>query len=234
LEQETLASRLERSLIQLGEINSITIDRSPAMSTAVETKTHYTPEDLLAMPDGKSYELVGGQLVERNMGAESSWVGGQIHSSLNRYCRELKVGWAFPADNGYQCFPHEPKLVRRPDVSFIRFGRLAGETPPSGWIRIAPDLAVEVISPNDTVYELEGKLEDYKRVSVPLIWVISPRSRTVRVYRSGGSCDDLHEDDVLSGEDIIPGFRCLIRDVLLPRERSPEAAPIPDGPNGHG
>jgi hypothetical protein len=50
------------------------------MSTAVATRTQYTPEDLLAMPDGKSYELVGGQLVERNVGLESSWVGGRLHS----------------------------------------------------------------------------------------------------------------------------------------------------------
>jgi hypothetical protein len=52
------------------------------MSTALATKTQYTPEDLLATPDGKSYELVGGQLVERNMGLESSWVGGRLHSRL--------------------------------------------------------------------------------------------------------------------------------------------------------
>ncbi len=78
------------------------------MSASVATQTRYTPDDLLAMPDGKSYELVGGQLVKRNMGAESSWVGGQVYFALRRHCGQHKAGWAFPADNGYQCFPHDP------------------------------------------------------------------------------------------------------------------------------
>ncbi len=106
------------------------------MSTAVATKTRYTPEDLLAMPDGKSYELVDGQLVERNMGAESSWVGGRLLSRLDRFCEEHGLGWALPTDNGFQCFPHQPKLVRRPDVSFVRYGRLPGGVLPAGWIKI--------------------------------------------------------------------------------------------------
>src|SRR5437762_2327476 len=131
------------------------------MSTAVETKTHYTPEDLLAMPDGKNYELVGGQLVERNMGVESSWVGGRLHSRLDRFCEEHGTGWALPADSGYQCFPHEPSLVRRPDVSFVRYGRFPSGSLPKGWAKIPPDLAVEVVSPNDRADEVEEKLEDY-------------------------------------------------------------------------
>ena len=199
----------------------------------VATQTQYTPEDLLAMPDGKSYELVGGQLVERNMGAESSWIGGCLLSRLNRFCEEHEVGWAFPADNGYECFAHAPGLVRKPDVSFIRCSRLPGRKLPKGWVKVSPDLAVEVVSPNDTVYELEDKLEDYQKAGVPLVWVIYPNSRTVRVHRADGSITYLHEDDVLSGEDIIPGFRCPLREVLPIREPSPERQQIPNEPNGH-
>ena len=99
--------------------------------------TNYTPEDLLAMPDGKRFELVGGQLVERKTGLESSWVGGQIHSRLDGHSKEHSLGWVLPADNGYQCFPHDPGLVRRPDVSFIRYRRLPGEVLPTGWGKIS-------------------------------------------------------------------------------------------------
>ena len=108
------------------------------MSTAVATKTRYTPEDLLAMPDGKSYELVDGQLVERNMGFESSWIGGRLLIRLGSYCEEHGLGWAVPADAGYQCFPHDPDLVRKPDVSFVRLGRLPGGVVPKGWAKIPP------------------------------------------------------------------------------------------------
>ena len=202
------------------------------MSTAVVTKTHYTPEDLLDMPDGKSYELVGGRLVERNMGIESSWVGSRLLSRLDRFCEEQQIGWALQADSGYQCFPHDPGLVRKPDVSFVRRGRFPGDVLPRGWATIPPDLAVEVVSPNDRVYELEEKLGDYRKVDVPLVWVIYPESRTVLVYRHDGSVSLLQEDDELSGEDVIPGFRCLIRDILPPRQQTD--TPIADARASEG
>ena len=119
------------------------------MSTAIATEARYTPEDLLAMPDGKRYELVDGRLVERKMGAESSWVGTRLASRLDRFCEDNNLGIVWAADNGYQCFAHAPGLVRRPDVSFVKKGRLPGDVAPKGWVKIPPDLAVEVVSPND-------------------------------------------------------------------------------------
>ncbi len=202
------------------------------MSTAIATETRYTPDDLLAMPDGKSYELVNGQFVERNMGAESSLVGGELHFRMRLHCQDHGLGLVFPADNGYQCFAHDPGRVRKPDVSFVRHGRLPGNVVPEGWVTIPPDLAVEVISPNDSYEEVEEKLDDYEKAGVPLIWVISPRSRTEMVYRANGSVTRLREDDDLSGEDVIPRFRCPLREILPPREPAEEAQPAPTGPNG--
>jgi Uma2 family endonuclease len=188
------------------------------MSAAFVTKTHYTPEDLLNMPDSKSYELVNGQLAQRKTGTESSWVAGQLLERIVRLCREQGIGWAFPADSGYQCFPHDPTIVRKPDVSFVRYGRFPGGVLPKGWIKIPPDLAVEVVSPNDTTYELDEKLEDYTKAGVPLVWVINPNSRISWVVRGDGSGGHLNEDNELLGEDVIPGFRCLLRDILPTRE----------------
>jgi len=204
------------------------------MSTAVETETQYTPEDLLAMPDGKSYELVGGQLVERKMGIESDWVAGEVHALLREHCKEHGLGWALSSESGYQCFPHEPGRVRKPDVSFVRYGRFPGGVLPKGWAKVPPDLAVEVVSPNDVVDELDEKVTDYKKVGVPLIWVIYLRSRTVMVYRGDGSVSLLHEADELSGEDIIPGFCGPVREILPRSEPPTEAPPNPKGTNGAG
>jgi Uma2 family endonuclease len=104
---------------------------------------------------------------------------------------------------------------------------------PKGWARIPPDLAVEVISPNETAYELEDKLEDYQKVGVRLIWVINPKTRTVRVHRGDGSVSYLHEDEELSGEDVVPGFRCPVRAIFpLRGQPAAEAPPGPTGPNG--
>jgi Uma2 family endonuclease len=205
------------------------------MSTAVATEARrYTPEDLLAMPDGKSYELVNGQLVERNMGAESSRVGTRLCSRLDLFCEEHDLGSVWGADNGYQCFPHARGLVRRPDVSFVKKGRLPGDVSPKGWVRIAPDLAVEVVSPNDTAEELEEKLDDYDKAGVRLLWVIYPEARKARIYRLEGPPAVLGEDDELSGEDVIPGFRCPLRAILPPLAPAGEAGATPAGPNEGG
>ncbi len=203
------------------------------MSMSVAAQTQYTPEDLLAMPDGDCYELVGGQLLERQMGMESSLVGSRLLSRLQRFCEEQGQGWTFNSDNGYQCFPHEPSLVRRPDLSFIRHGRLPGGMVPKGWAKIPPDLAVEVVSPNDNAYQLDDKLEDYEKVGVPLVWIVYPNSRTVLIRRSDGTMSHLHEDDILSGENVIPGFQCSVREIFPPLEPTAEAQPSPTGPNGH-
>ena len=136
--------------------------------------------------------------------------------------RRSHPGWVFPADNGFQCFPLKPVLVRKTDVSFVRYGRLPGEVLPEGWIKIPHDLAVEVVSPNDEVEELEGKLDDYQQVGVALIWVIYPKSRSVMVHRNNRSVSRLLESDELSGEDVIPGFRCPVHELFPRREPVPE------------
>ena len=159
---------------------------------------------------------------------------GTSTSSSRLFCREHDLGKVWPADNGYQCFPHAPGLVRRPDVSFVKKGRLPGDVSPKGWVKIPPDLAVEVVSPNDSAEELEEKLDDYRKAGVPLIWVIYPEQRKARVFRLDGPAVELEEDDDLSGEDIIPGFRCPLREILPRRAPAEEPHTTPAGPNGAG
>src|SRR5579864_1637883 len=124
---------------------------------AIDTR-QYTAEELLAMPEGVRFELVDGQLVERNGGAISSWVGGILYHFLIAHCLRKNLEWVWPADNGYQCFPGHPSMVRKPDVSFIRRGRLPDERLPEGFLTIPPELAVEVLSPNDLAYEVDEKI----------------------------------------------------------------------------
>jgi Uma2 family endonuclease len=183
------------------------------MSTAVE-KT-YTPEDLLAMPDRKKYELVAGHLVERPMSRLSSWVGGQVYTLLNIFVAERQSGWVWPADQGYACYPDAPGKVRFPDVSFIRKERLPDALTSEGYTHIPPDLAVEVLSPNELAYEVENKVLEYLNAGVALVWVINPEARTVYIHRGDGSVGWLREEDELSGEDVVPGFRCHVA-VLFP------------------
>jgi Uma2 family endonuclease len=197
------------------------------MSTAT-AKSLYTPEDLLTMPDADRYELVDGRLVERHTGAWSSYIGGQLFVLMDHCCTKNSAGWVWPADCSYQCFRKSPAKVRRPDVSFIRLGRLPGERAPDGHIPIAPDLAVEVLSPNDLDYETDQKVDEYLTAGVLLVWVINPESRTVLIYRADGSISGLREHDELSGEDVFPQFRCRVADLFVsPAAHAPAAPPNP-------
>jgi Uma2 family endonuclease len=190
------------------------------MATVV-LEERVTPEDLLAMPSEINYELVNGELVKRNMGAESSWIASNLIWLFGSIYGRKKPGHLFTTDCGYQCFPDDPDKVRRPDVSFVRKGRFPGERVPRGYIRIAPDLVVEVMSPNDLASEISVKVEEYLDAGVPLVWVISPDAETVIIHRVDGSVTKLHLKDELRGEDILPEFCCRVSDLFVDVEEEP-------------
>jgi len=178
----------------------------------------YTPEDLLSMPDGKHFELVDGELRGIEMGAESAWIAGELSAFLWHKTSRPRIGWVFGATTGYQCFPDAPGKVRKPDASFIKLGRLPDEKIPKGHIRIAPELAVEVVSPHDLYSEVTVKVDEYLAAGVPLVWVIDPETRSVSVSRQDGSTEVLRDHETLSGEDLIPGFSCSVADLFPPSD----------------
>ncbi|SRR5579871_676714 len=183
----------------------------------VASEKRYTPEDLLSMPDGDHYELVDGRLVERKMSLWSSYVAGVIFRMLDLFCRENRLGWVLPEGTSYQCFPALPSRVRRADVSFIRSQRYSlAQATTDGHCPIAPDLAVEVISPNDTAYEIDEKVREFLDVGVPLVWVVNPEQRTVEIHRPNGPGTILRENEEINGEDVIPGFRSRVGDFMEP------------------
>jgi Uma2 family endonuclease len=184
------------------------------MATAA-VQNQYQPEDLLEMEAGHRYDLVNGQLVERNMGAKSALVGLNVTALLKTHTQPKNLGLVFPSDCGYQAFPDEPKRVRFPDGSFIRQGRLPGDKAPEGHVRIPPDLMIEVVSPNDAAWEIDQRVDDFLRAGTRLVWVIYPDTRTVLVHRQGGSSARLGASDQLSGEDVLPGFTCSVADLFV-------------------
>lgn len=180
----------------------------------------YTPEDLLELPDGKYFELVGGELVETAMSLESAWVASQVTERLNAVVRGGDGGVVMTDSASYQCFPDAPSKVRRPDVSYIRRGRLAPAQFQFGHCTIHPDLAVEVVSPNDLYYEVEIKVDEYLSAGVSLVWVINPGLRYVRVFTPDGGIRQLEGDDELTGGDIIPDFCVCVSDLFPPADLS--------------
>jgi Uma2 family endonuclease len=189
------------------------------MATGFATEI-VTPEQLAAMPNDKDFELVDGRLVERKMGNKSNWIATQLTRLLSNYVDENRLGWVFAFEAGYRLDPARPNNVRKPDVSFVRLGRLPNEEPADAYDQLAPDLAAEVISPSDTFRELEEKVMEYLQAGVRLVWVISPVLHTVTVYRPDGTITALRDSDELTAGDVVPGFRCKVSDLFaMPNAR---------------
>lgn len=175
------------------------------------------------LPDPHRYELVDGMVEEKDMGSLSSWVGGELYALLREYCRAHKYGWAWHADAGFDCFHSD--TVRFPDVAVMQYGRLTNEELPDGHIGIAPDLAAEVVSPNDRIDDLERKLLDYRRAGVRLVWLVFPALRIARVHRPDRTITELAENELLTGETVLPGFHVRVGDLFPVRPVAPNPTP---------
>lgn len=172
----------------------------------------FTPDDLLHL-DEPGYELLDGHLVEKPMGAKASAVNVALTGLLAPFVRSARLGFLLDGDGGYELFSNRPH-VRKPDVSFIRRGRLPDDVLPDGWVKIPPDFAAEVISPNDKAEEVMTKAMEWLGVGVRLLWVISPVSRSVLVLRLGGGAAWAGPGGTLGGEDVMPGFACPVDELF--------------------
>lgn len=174
-----------------------------------------TPADLLALPDdGRVFELVNGEFVEKNVGVLSGRVEGIVFRRIDDFCEAHQAGQTFTGTTGIRCFPDDPSKVRKPDAFFIRADRFRDSYWQDGFLTIAPDLAAEVISPDDLATEIGEKVEEYLAAGVLLVWVIDPEVKTVVIHRNDGSVTKLHLNDELPGENVLPGFSCKVRDLF--------------------
>jgi len=137
------------------------------------------------MQDEDRYELVRGRLVERKSGAVSDRVTTRILSRLDRYVEAMNLGTVLGSETGYRCVPKDPKRVRKPAVSFIAGSRLREAELPEGYMEIAPDPAMESVSPYDLLHERKG--EECLAADVRLVWVAGARQRTAIIYCRDGS-----------------------------------------------
>ena len=174
-----------------------------------------TAQDLLEMPDdGRRYELVKGELREVSpSGWEASFVGAQIVAAIGPFVKRHGLGAVTMADGGYR-FEVEPDTVRAPDMAFVRAERLPTRAELVGYADVAPDLAVEVVSPNDTRREVAEKVAYYLAQGVPLVWTVWPGSLSVEAHRPGQAPKTFRVGDVLTAEDILPGFRLPVADIF--------------------
>lgn len=182
---------------------------------AVPEKKVWTDEAFMALPDdGHRYEIVNGELVDMgNSGALHGYVCSLLLAALMNYILPKKLGVILDSSTAFK-MKNDNK--RSPDIAFFAKERLQGmEELPSGFLEGAPDLAVEVLSPGNTVEEIDEKIAEYFENGSRLVWVISPNQHYVLVYRSAQEPDRLLKSiDFLDGEDVIPGFTLAVADLF--------------------
>lgn len=173
-----------------------------------------TAEEFAKMPsDGKKYDLVKGHLVEV---CRPKYIHGRLQTRLARYLdvhtEEHDLG-AVVTESGH-ILARNPDTVRGPDVAFISKARLATQEP-TGFIPGGPDLAVEIVSENDTVTEVMDKLKEYFRAGTRMVMVVYPNTQQVYVYE--GSMTNVRIVDIdgtLDGGEVLPGFKLPLRDLF--------------------
>lgn len=186
--------------------------QSPAKTYTVEEFWNYAhlPENA-----GRRLELVNGEIHEMvPTGGEHGEVGGELFGLIWSYNRIHKLGRVTNAETGYVLTIREDNkpFVRAPDVGFVSLRR-APEPFASDFIPMPPDLAVEVVSPGDLAEEVETKVQNYLQYGVQLVWLLYPATKTIMVRRRG-VITELTQEDVLSGEDVLPGFEVKVSDIF--------------------
>lgn len=183
---------------------------------AMSTSTLMTAEQLFALsPRLPRAELIEGELHEMSPSSlDHIIIAGRLISRLGPFVYEHQLGEVGSSEGGF-VIERDPDTVLAPDIVFISHTRLAQIRGPKGFAVGAPDLAVEVLSPDDRPKEVERKAERWISAGVKLVWVINPRTRTATIYRPGVDPITISAADDLTGEDVVPGFRCRLGDILV-------------------
>lgn len=173
-----------------------------------------TAEELLQLhlPNRRT-ELVGGVLVVREpAGFQHGAVAMRLAMQLGTFVVAHQRGTVVAAETGFT-LRRDPDTVRAADVAFVSSERCP-DPDTRGFAELAPDLVVEVLSPDDRPGAVLAKVADWLTAGCRLVWLVEPTLRLARVFRADGSVVLLGSHDVLDGEDVLPGFTCALASVL--------------------
>ncbi len=175
-----------------------------------------TADELLRLPSGEfRYELLDGVLHTMSpAGASHGYVANKIGYLLTDYVERHQLGAIFGAETGF-ILRRNPDTVRAPDSSFVSIETLRRVgLPAKGFFVGAPELAVEVLSPDDRPGNIKEKLADWFNGGVHCVWLVDPRVFTITVYSSPDESCVLTVADVLNGAPVLPGFQCPVKTVF--------------------
>ena len=194
----------ERELPQVIPVSS---DEAPANAAVM------TAQDLFELGDIGRTELIKGELVRMPpTGHIHGYVEFRFGKILSIFVDERKLGRVMGGEVGI--YTHrDPDTVRGADVVFISNERLA-QVQSDSYLDIAPELIVEIASPNDRWYDIDDKLTEYLKIGVQIVWVANPHRHQIHVYRSLTEIEILTVDDTLSGNSVLPGFSVPVAELF--------------------
>jgi Uma2 family endonuclease len=171
-----------------------------------------TAEQLLRATGLGRCELVRGELTGRPYaGCEEGVIAAHIAGTLGEFVHRCQLG-VVVSGTGFQTACN-PDTVRAPDVAFVCAQRVPARLP-RGYFEGAPDLAVEVLSPDDRASEVMAKVEDWLEASCREVWVVDPKTQTVSVHRSRNETLILHAADRLTSDPLLPGFSVSVAEIF--------------------
>ena len=172
-----------------------------------------TAAELLRAQDIGRCELVRGELRMMVLpGFEHGRLQSRIGTRLGTFADARRLG-AVLGEVGF-VLTRDPDTVRAPDVAFVRAERVQGRNP--GYVEGAPDLAVEILSPDDRPGYVRDKVAEWLESGAAAVWVVDPRNRTVTVHAGRGRPKLLGEADTLRGEGALAGFEVAVREIFAP------------------
>jgi len=169
------------------------------------------PPSPVILGDDKLYEIIDGKPEEKEVGgARHSGIGIRLTVRLGSYVEENGLGGVYGPDATFRIGENQ----RLPDLAFVAADRIPPEGEPEGIWELAPDLAVDIVSPTDLYEKVISKLVEYFAAGVRLVWLISPENRQFTIYTSPTQATILTDADELVCNDVIPGFRCRLADIF--------------------
>ena len=171
-----------------------------------------TGEELLAMGDIGPCELIDGRIVSMTpTGSEHGYIEFNLTTELRSFVRKHKLGWVTGGEVGIY-IRRKPDRVRGADIAFISSKRLPEL--PKGFLTVAPDLVVEIMSPDDRWQAVREKLGEYFSIGVTWVWVVEPQNRKVLVFRSPTDVEEYDAENILRGEGVLEGFAVKVAELF--------------------
>ena len=184
------------------------------MSTATKKKL-LTAEEFMLLPDppdGAQQELDRGEVVTMpSPKARHGICCIKVGRKIGDFVEKKKLGHVASSDSGV-ILERNPDTVRGPDIAYYSFKRVPKV--PEAYFEVAPDLVVEVVSPDDSFSKLQRKVRQYLASGTPLVWIVDPELRTVTLHRSSERAQTLEEGETVTGEKVLPGFSCRVAEFF--------------------